>query len=125
MAKTKRGAGDLRHRYAFDLRKQVSDGYGNTRGEWEQQFECRAGVLHLRGGEDVMAGRLAGTHTQVVFVRASAQARKVSTDWRMRDLRNGEFVNGKWTGPIFNVRDITPTDDRMWLDFLIQSGGAS
>lgn len=120
----KRGAGDLRHRYAFDKRVNVSDGYGNTKGGWEQQFECRAGVVHLRGGEDVMAGRLAGTHTQLVFVRTSSLSRQVSAGWRMRDLRNGKFVDGVWNGPTFNIRDITPTDDRAWLDFLIQSGGA-
>jgi head-tail adaptor len=120
----KRGAGDLRHRYAFDKRVDVGDGYGNTKGRWDQQIDCRAGVVHLRGGEDVMAGRLSGTHTLLVFVLASSLTRQVTTGWRMRDLRKGEFVDGVWNGPTFNIRDITPSNDRMWLDFLIQSGGA-
>lgn len=121
---TRRGAGDLRHRYAFDKRVNVNDGYGNTKGGWEQQFDVRAGVIHLRGGEDVMAGRLSGRHTQVVFVRASSLTKQVSTDWRVRDVRSGEFIDGIWRGPAFNIRDITLTNDVAWLDFLVQSGGA-
>jgi len=49
----------------------------------------------------------------------------VDTDWRVRDVRGGEFVNGEWVGPEFNIRDVTPTNDRQWLDFLCQSGVAS
>lgn len=124
MTATKRSSGDLRHRYAFDRRVNISDGYGGTKGVWEQQFVSRAGVHHMRGGEDIMAGRLAGVHTQVVFVRASVLSRSVANDWRMRDVRHGAFVAGVWSGPTFNIRDITPTDDRMWLDFLVQSGAA-
>jgi hypothetical protein len=40
----------------------------------------------------------------------------VTTDWRVRDVR---------TGTIYNIRDITPSDDRAFLDFLVQSGVAS
>lgn len=120
----RRGAGDLRHRYAFDKRINVKDGFGNLKGSWEQQFDCRAGLFHLRGGEKVMADRLEGHHSQIVFVRMSSLTRLVSTDWRVRDVRAGEFVDGIWKGPSFNIRDVTPTNDRAWLDFLVQSGGA-
>lgn len=112
MAKA-RTAGDLIHRFSFEERQEVSRGDGVVVGEWISRFSYRAGVLHLKGGESIMTGRLAGQHSQIVFVRASAQSKAVTTEWRVRDDRSGA---------IFNIRDITPTDDRLWLDFLVQGG---
>jgi SPP1 family predicted phage head-tail adaptor len=111
-----RGGGDLRHRVAFEKRASGEDGYGNTVEDWREQFVVSAGYQHLRGGEGVMAGRLSGEHTQVIFVRASSQTRAVAADWRARDVR---------AGTIFNIREITESEDRAWLDFLCQSGVAS
>ncbi|MDH2092101.1 head-tail adaptor protein [Rhizobium pusense] len=120
-----RSAGDLFHRVAFDKREEIDRGDGVFVGQWVEQFQVRAGFAHLRGGESVMADRLQGQHTQVIFVRSSSQTRAVDTDWRVRDVRRGEFVNGEWVGSEFNIRDVTPTNDRQWLDFLCQSGVAS
>lgn len=112
-------AGDLDKRVAFDQRETGNPDspadYGNTIDEWEEQFQCRAAFIHLRGGEAVLAGRLAGRHTQVIRVRACSQTRDVTTDWRVRDAR---------AGTVLNIRDITPSDDRGWLDILCESGGA-
>jgi hypothetical protein len=119
-----RSVGDLYHRYAFDQREQVDDGAGNTVGKWIERFDRRAGVINLRGGEAVMAARLQGKHSQIVFVRASDQVLQVSTEWRMRDVRTGAFVDGKWTGVSYNIREITRSNDRLWLDFLCESGVA-
>ncbi|MDX3929249.1 MAG: phage head closure protein [Shinella sp.] len=110
-----RSAGDLYHRVAFDKRETVDRGDGVKVGSWVEQFSVRAGFTHLRGGESVMAGRLQGKHTQVITVRASSQTREVGADWRVRDVRSGIA---------FNIRDITPTNDRAWLDFLCESGVA-
>ena len=115
MAKT-RSAADLIHRVAFDRRVDADDGYGNTVGAWQEQFQVRAGYTHLRGGEQVMASRLQGQHPQVIMVRSSPDTRSVTTEWRARDVR---------TGTEFNIRDITPTEDRMWVDILVQSGVAT
>ncbi|MCV9965459.1 head-tail adaptor protein [Pararhizobium sp. BT-229] len=115
MAK-QRSAGDLYHSYAFDRRIEIDQGDGNTVGEWQQKFRCRAGVINLRGGESVMAGRLQGQHSQIVFVRASSVSMEATTEWQARDLR---------TGVAYNIREITRSDDRMWLDFLCQSGVAT
>jgi SPP1 family predicted phage head-tail adaptor len=111
-----RSASDLDHRIAFDSRTLTDDGYGNSVGEWIEQFRVYAGFTHLRGGEAVIASRLQGQHVQVIFVRASAQTREVSSDWRIRDVR---------TGVLYNIRDITPTEDRKWIDFLTQAGVAA
>lgn len=114
-------AGDLYQRVAFDQRVTGNPDspadYGNTVDEWEEQFQTRAAFIHLRGGESVMASRLAGRHTQVIRVRASSQTREITTEWRARDAR---------AGTIFNVRDITLNeDDRAFLDILVESGVAA
>ncbi|MGV1870891.1 head-tail adaptor protein [Agrobacterium rosae] len=111
-----RSAGDLFHSVAFDKREEIDRGDGVTVGQWIEKFKVRAGFTHLRGGESVMADRLQGQHTQVIFVRSSTETRQIGTDWRVRDVRSGIE---------YNIRDITPTDDRHWLDFLCQSGVAS
>jgi head-tail adaptor len=116
MATKQRSAGDLFHSFAFDKRIKSKRGDGVEVGGWEQQFKCRAGVINLRGGESVMAGRLQGQHSQIVFVRASSVSREATTEWQARDLR---------TGVAYNIREITRSDDRLWLDFLCQSGVAT
>ena len=128
-----RAAGDLYHRYAFDERVSVDRGDGVTVGKWREMVNVRAGVIPLRGGETVIAGRLQGRSPQVVFVRASDDTRQISTEWRARDVRSGEIVDDpsgdmvdgkKWTGVSYNVSEITISDDRAWIDCLCQSGGA-
>ena len=111
----KPGAGELDHAVAFDAQGAAADGYGGTTTAWVQQFACRAAFMHLRGGEAVRAARLEGQHTQVIRVRASSDSRQVTTDWRVRDTR---------TGDVFNVRDIEPSLDRRFIDFLCQKGVA-
>ncbi|TJV20609.1 MAG: head-tail adaptor protein [Mesorhizobium sp.] len=113
----KLSAGTLLHRVAFDKRETANPDapadYGNTVSDWVEQFACRAAFIHLRGGETVMASRLQGKHTQVIRVRSSSLTRSVSTDWRVRDTR---------TAITYNVRDITPSDDRQFIDILCESG---
>lgn len=111
------GAGDLIHRVAFDKRSTASDGAGGTATAFSEQFVVSAAYTHLKGGESVIAARLEGRHVMVVRVRAYASTtRLVTTDWRIRDRR---------TQVVFNIRDITPTEDRAFLDFLCESGVAS
>ncbi|NTB96916.1 phage head closure protein [Agrobacterium tumefaciens] len=110
-----RSAGDLFHSVAFDVREEVDRGDGVTVGNWVEKFQVRAGFTPLRGGESVLAGRLQGQQTQIIFVRASSKTRDVNTDWRVRDVRSGVS---------YNIREITQTRDRLWLDFLCQSGVA-
>jgi SPP1 family predicted phage head-tail adaptor len=110
------GAGDLYYRVAFDKQGTGSDSAGGTRTAFVEQFQCRAAYMHLTGGETVMAARLAGQHQQIIRVRSSTDSRQVTAGWRVRDVRSGT---------VFNVRDVTPSTDRMWIDFLCQSGVAS
>ena len=115
MPKNSTGAGQLIERVAFDKKGTASDGLGGAGAAWVEQFRCQAGYTHLHGGETVLAARLEGTHTIVIRIRSSSQSRTVTTDWRVRDVR---------TDKMYNIRDITPTEDRMFLDVLAQSGVA-
>ncbi len=109
------GAGDLYECVGFEQPQTGSDGGGGVLAGFVERFTVRAGYIHLRGGESVMAARLAGRHTQVIRVRASSGTKQVTRDWQIVDKR---------AGTVFNIRDITPSTDRAWLDFLAESGVA-
>lgn len=111
-----RSAGDLAFKVAFEKRMEADRGDGVTVGEWQEQFQCAAGVINLRGGEAVMAGRLQGKSTRLFFIRSFAASKLVDTDWQVRDVR---------TGVAFNIREISASDDRAWLDLLCESGVAT
>lgn len=119
MSNGKPSAGKLRERVALAKRIEINpdapDDLGNGRAEWVDQGTVWAEFIHLRGGEAVIAGRLQGRHPQVVRVRASALTRQVETDWRVTDAR---------TGIELAVRDVTPSPDRAWVDWLCESGVA-
>lgn len=117
MARNAPSALDLVAHVAFERQGTADDGYGGTTTIWMAQFDIRAHVLHLRGGESVQAARLSGQHVQIIRVRSSPAVRGVTTDWRILDLRPG--------GAVFNIRDIEPSDDRKWIDFLCQKGVAT
>lgn len=113
-------SGDLYYRVGLEARLSENPDspadYGTTEFTWTQQFACRAQFIHLRGGEDVMAARLSGTHIQVIRVRASTETLLATTDWRVVDKRNGD---------IFNIRDVTHGVDRRYIDLLCEKGGAT
>lgn len=112
-------AGDLYYRVHCQKETDAVDELGNpvpTGGVWQTQFTVRAAYKHLRGGEDVMAGRLQGRHTQLITVRASSQSRQITSGWRLVDARDGT---------VFNVRDVTHEIDRMFVGLLCERGGAA
>lgn len=115
MAKTS-GAGDLVERVGFEAPQSGSDGAGGVLDGFAEQFEARAQFIHLRGGESVLAARLEGRHTLVIRVRSSTASRAVTGDWRIADKR---------AGTLFNIRDITPSPDRAFIDFLCEAGVAT
>ncbi len=113
-------AGDLYERVGFEARLSENPDspidYGNTEFDWVEQFAVRAQFIHLRGGEDVMAARLEGRHTQVIRVRSSIATRTITTDFRAVDKR---------TGDIFNIRDVTHDVGRQFIDLLAERGVAT
>jgi SPP1 family predicted phage head-tail adaptor len=116
MAIENNGAGQLTQRVAFERREEVDRGDGVTVGQWKEQFKCWAGYKHLRGGETVQAARLQGQQTLIIRVRSSSQTKGVTSDWRIRDTR---------TGALFDIKNPEPENNRMFISFTCQSGGAS
>jgi len=110
------GAGDLSERVALDAPTSADDGHGGVVGAFETRFTVWAEYVRLRGGEAVIASRLEGRRPTVIRVRASADTRTITTDWRARDARTGE---------IFNLRSVEPTSDRRFIDLLAESGVAT
>ena len=110
-------AGSLRERVAFDVRTPIDDGYGNTvSGEFEQQFECSAEFRPRGGSESVMAARLEGRNVFGVYIRSSIQARQITTDWRMRDVRRGT---------VYAIKAVDGVTDRAWVYLTVESGVAA
>lgn len=108
-------AQDLQHRIAFDEPTEVSDGQGGTIQGWQTVLTVWAHYRYLRGGETVQAARLRGRQPVIITVRASSNSRQVQTEWRIRDTR---------TDTLYNIRGITPTEDRKFLEILAESGVA-
>lgn len=110
-------AGTLNKRIAFDKRPDTAnDGYGNTQGDWEEQFWVWSSKRYLLGGEDVMAARLSGSQPLLLTVRSSSNTRQIAESWRCRDLASEE---------IFNIRSVTPAQDRNgFIDILCEKGAA-
>lgn len=124
-----RSASRLFEHVAFDERQKVSDGHGNYEGDFLEAFQCRAGFTYLRGTESVIAARLEGRQPIVVRVRASSNTRQIDRDWRMRDLRDGQWVGASgedyWDGPVYAVRSVIPTEDRRYIDITVEQGVAA
>lgn len=112
-------SGDLTERVTLAKRSETNPDdprdIGNVEGAWVDQGTVWAQFIHLRGGEEVLAGRLQGRHTQVIRVRASTLTRAIATDWRVTDAR---------TGVQFAIRDVTLDPGRAAIDLLCESGVA-
>lgn len=107
----------LKERVAWDRRATGDDGFGNETGAFVEEFTSRADFTHLRGGESVLAARLAGRQPVVVRVRSSSNSRAIAPDWRMRDLRTGISYAVRSAAPAENV-------EGYWIDVLVESGVA-
>lgn len=110
------GAGDLRHRLAFDKREEVDDGYGNTVADWQEQFTRAAAFTYERGNEAVMAARLEGRSIIRVRLRSDSSTRTITTDWRARDAR---------LGTVYAITDVDAVTDRQWVWLRIEEGVAA
>lgn len=112
------GAGDLQERLRFESPSPVDDGAGNYSEGWTSEFTVWAGVKPLRGGEGVIAARLAGTQPVIITVRRSTQSRDIRPEWRAVDVRSGAVYQLK--APPADMQGT-----RMYLDFLAESGVAA
>jgi len=111
-------AGRLRERVAFDRRFELDDGYGNVQsGDFEQQFECAAEFRPKGGSEAVIAARREGKNVFGVYIRSSIQSRQLTSDWRMRRLRQSPEE-------VFAIDVVDAFSDRAWVYLEVTSGVA-
>ncbi len=106
-------------RVAFDAPLEVAVGDGGREQGWaapEVATEEFARYRYLRGGEVVIGARLQGKQPVVVTVHNTPETRQVTTEWRMRDRDDGTVFNIR-SGPV-------PTDNRLYLEFTVESGVA-
>lgn len=119
----------LYERVAFDSREVIQDGRGNVQGDFVEQFQRYAGYTFMRGGETVIASRLEGRQPVVVRVRRDSHTSLVGSDWRIRDLRKGEWIgvgsDAYWAGTILAIHSVIETEDRRFLDIMAETGVAA
>lgn len=109
-------AGPLRYQIRFQEREDTFDEFGNVIGGWATRFTCFAAFKFLRGGEEVMAGRLAGKQPAIITVRFGDASSRINTAWRILDREDQAW----------NIRAITdPTGKRAWLEILAEKGVAA
>ena len=107
--------GQLNERLAFDTPTRVGDGYGGTTDGWSEEFTIAARRLFLRGSETIQAARLEGRQPVIFTVRASSDTRRITTDWRARDVR---------AGTQYQLRSVEPNENRSFIDLLCERGVA-
>lgn len=111
------GAGELRHRLAFDSRTAIDDGFGNTEGAggWRERFKAWAALRPRGGSEAVVAARLEGRNLVGAYVHSTPSTRQITADWRVRVVR---------TGAEYAVIHVDTVTDPGWVYLDLRSGVA-
>ncbi|WP_226576665.1 head-tail adaptor protein [Acuticoccus sediminis] len=111
----------LRETVRIERRGSAGDGYGNVTAGWETLVPIvYAEVKPMRGREEVLAGKLAGTAPLEVRFRwrpdLALGAAKLTTDDRLVNVT---------TGDTYNIRSIeNPDMKRQWLLLTCETGVA-
>lgn len=111
-------AGRMQHRVTFLRRGAVDDGYGNDN---TGPFAAIAGASRIGAGfkpqfgrEKVSAGRLDAPLSGTLTVRRSTVSAGLTAADRAR------FETTPYAGLTCNIRSITPTADRRWIELTIE-----
>lgn len=107
-------AGHLHHQYSFQKRSDVSDGAGNTKGDWSEVFVIRGSRKFFRGVEKASDAASTGYQKAILKIRNCLAARSVTTAWRIVDKRSGET---------YNILAVETLENRQYIEFVVQSGG--
>lgn len=97
----------------FQKRVMVDDGYGNHVGHREDRFTRWCSVRFLRGGEAVMAARLASKQPVILTIRRDPDTEAITPSWQF-------LISGRAYDIKENPR---PSDDRQFFELLAESGG--
>jgi head-tail adaptor len=104
--------GALRDRLAFQAPNQSEDAAGQVNLGHALAFTIWGRVQRMRGGEGTLGARLEGRTPAIIRVRASTKTRAITAGWLVSE--------GTET---FNIRERPrETDDRLFLEFLAESG---
>ncbi|WP_420852189.1 head-tail adaptor protein [Psychromarinibacter halotolerans] len=116
--------GRCRERVAFDEPVSTSDGSGGQEAGFSEVFKTPAHFRYLRGGETVQAARLEGRQPVVVTVPATPRARRITTDWRMRDINRVTYASdGSAVLGVYAVKaPPVLSEDRAWLEITCETG---
>ena len=117
------GAGSLNCRLTFQVRQDVDDGFGGTRGEWVDQFTV-PGRLEPRYGsnaESIMAARMQSMQPYNLTICSSAAARQITASWRAYDARAGK--TGDKPNRVFGIKTVVNPDERgQYIEMLAIEG---
>ena len=120
MARGVQRIGDLNQRIRVErkVRKESGDGAGNYEEGWAEFIASRAArIAPTRGGEELLANRLAGVESFDIWLRKDPQTRTIVVGDRIIDARD--------EARIFNIRWIGNLDERgRFLLLQAQSGVA-
>lgn len=104
-------AGNLSNRITFAEMTTLPGEGGEVIQGWTDRFTVWGHVRYLRGGEAVMQARMASKRPAILTIRDSAQARRVTSEWR-----------ATIGGVVFDLReDPRPSEDRAFLEMLVEA----
>ena len=111
-------SGELRSRVRIEARGASQSKYSSGAEPFSAIAADRpAKIAPLKGGEEVIAGRLQGVSVYEITVRDEAAFAAASTAWRIVDERTGE---------IFNIKHTANHDQRgRWRVFTCEAGATA
>ena len=109
-------AGALKDRVRIDKPVMTDDGKGGQTRTWAEELTCWSAWIYSRGSEAVDAARLQGRAVYKVKLRSSPDARKVTTEHSLVDLRDAGI---RW-----QIREVDALTDRAWVYLVVERGVA-
>ena len=119
-----------RDRVVFErLTVGPDDGAGNQVQSWAPFHECACDLVPVRGGEEVLAGKLAGTMSYSLELWSGAVARTITTADRVTIVRSRQFSTATdAAGQPWRLNIASPPEDAdrrgVSLSMLVQRGKA-
>ncbi|MEI4470928.1 head-tail adaptor protein [Frigidibacter sp. MR17.24] len=103
----------MQHRVALLEPVEARGPGGVTTTVPTERYRSGAQFIYARGSEAVEAARLEGRPTFKVKLRSCAAARAVTTDWRLRDVR--QSID-------YAIVEADTVSDRQWVWLTVQGG---
>ncbi len=117
---TTRSAGPMRGLLNLQQQVEGDDGYGNVTVAWATVATVAAGLAPMRGGEQIVAARMAGRQPYIVTIRSSEQTRQITPAWRFVDARAGNRPDGE-PRRVLDIKAISDPDGKnAWLEALCE-----